>query len=71
MAIPVSRPARHIAVVGDLAGTGRVIPCESIDPVIVDAGIVYEYCGTSDGIAVYKTLGELKELDAEQGGTVP
>lgn len=60
-----SKPSRGYASIGDLSGAGRLIPCESIDPVLVVDGVVYEYVGTSDGIAIYKTLGELHELDQE------
>jgi hypothetical protein len=62
----VSRPARGLAMLGDIATSGVVIACEQIAPIIVHAYRVYEYAGVSDGMAIYHEIGELKELEAEQ-----
>lgn len=58
-------PARHKAIVGDLAGTGQLIDCHEITPHLTVAGQTYTYCGVMDGIAIYKTAADLRELDLE------
>jgi len=45
-------PARHKAILGDVAGSGTLIDCHTITPTITHAGLTYHYCGTSDGIAI-------------------
>lgn len=59
-----SIPSRGLAALGGLGG--KLIDCPEIHPSLVDDGLVYEYIGTNHGIAIYKTIGELRELDAEQ-----
>jgi hypothetical protein len=58
-------PARHKAILGDLAGSGIFIDCHEIRPRLVHENLTYEYCGTSDGIAIYKIPDDLRELGAE------
>jgi len=61
-----NRPATGKAILGDLAGHGKIIPCDELSPTITHEGVRYEYCGTSDGIGIYKRAYELRELEAEQ-----
>ena len=65
--IVINRPALGKVILGDLAGRGRIIPCEDLTAYIFHEGVTYEYCGTMDGIGIYKRAGELRELEAERG----
>lgn len=64
--IVINRPSKGRAILGNIAGSGEIIPCEELYPVIHHKGLAYEYCGTDDGTAIYKRAGELRELEAEQ-----
>lgn len=63
-----NRPAKGKAILGDIAGHGKIIPCDDLKPTLFHEGITYEYCGTTDGVGVYKSIGELWELKVEQTG---
>jgi len=65
----VNRPAKGKAILGNLSGKGKIIPCEDLCPTIFHEGVTYEYCGTTDGVGVYKQVEELRELEAEQAST--
>ena len=67
----INRPSKGRAILGDLAGSGEIIPCEELYPVILHKGLAYEYCGTMDGTAIYKRAVELRELEAEQARRHP
>lgn len=66
-----SIPVRKMAILGDLSGAGEMFHCESLTETITspNTGIVYHYCGVSDGIAYYRTkeqLAEIAEIENER-----
>lgn len=61
--LPRSVPARKVVVLGDVSNTGEIVHCESLTPTIESKGIVYHYCGVSDGIGYYRTTEEVKEIN--------
>lgn len=62
--LPRSIPARKVAILGDLSGTGEMFHCESLTETITSptTGIIYHYCGVSDGIAYYRTKEQMDEV---------
>lgn len=62
----INRPATGKAILGNIAGRGKMISCDDLKPTLFHGDVSYEYCGTSDGVGIYKQAGELRELEAEQ-----
>lgn len=62
--LPRSIPARKMAILGDLSDTGEMFHCESLTETITspDTGIIYHYCGVSDGIAYYRTKEQMNVI---------
>lgn len=59
-------PAAGKAIAGDLAGQGILIDCPVIRHELWWHGERYLYLGCSQGVAIYKTPQEIRELDDEQ-----